>query len=136
MKNVLFVAFSHGQLSQIQVDDFVATFGETQVIYLTDLGPEAETLQRQLKNVDPKATKEIVHGLAMQVVRWANTSKATHTLIQSAPGLNEFAAATAADMGMTPVVVCTARNVVETQLPNGKVEKKSIFSHGAWREIF
>lgn len=136
MKNVLFVAFNHGKLNDDQVADFEATFGETQVIYLADLGPAAEDLQRQLKKVDPKATKEVVHGFAMQVVRWANTSKATHTLIQSAPGLNEFAAATAADMGMIPVVACTARNVIETQLPNGKVEKKSVFSHGGWREIF
>lgn len=125
------MAFSHGKLKERQVEDFNATFGETQIIYLADLGPAGESLQRQLKNVDPRATKEVVHGLAMQAVRWASASKATYTLIQSAPGLNEFAAAVAADMGMVPVVVTTERNVIE------KGDQKVVkFQHVAWREIF
>lgn len=131
MKNILFVAFSHGKLNDDQIADFEATFGPTDVVYLADLDGNGPALQDHLKNVSPHATKEALQDVASDVLYRAKTVGATHVYIQSAPDFNVFVNATAADMGMVPVVVTTERNVIE------KGDQKIVkFQHVAWREIF
>lgn len=74
MQPILFVAFSH-TLTEDQIQDFKATFGDGKIITLKEVNPK---LQATFSNIDPELEGSGTLQIAAQVVEEARKVNATH----------------------------------------------------------
>jgi hypothetical protein len=145
-KLMMFVATSHGGLTEKQVNDLAKNYGNVEVVYLKDYDAD---LQFVFSNVPPEATTEDVREIAKAIAIQALVRKCELFYCTGQPNVSMWANLYASGLmpfdnlqltDDTQYCMCiestTARKVVEQIQEDATVKITHIFEHVQWRNLF
>lgn len=124
----LFLLFSH-TLTDEQRDDARRSLGVIGFVSLP------EPLQTRWSNVP--AELESLNEYAVPILAWLSqeAQPGDYVLAQGDYGLTFLTAAWGLQHGLVPVYATTIRDVVETRMPDGRVEVQRVFKHVRFRKL-
>lgn len=98
--------------------------------------PQNKAEVKELLLFKEMPTADEIQQRALMLANIAHGSGATHAMIGGALYLMSHLERALMDLGITPLYAFSERVSIETTLPNGEVEKKAVFKHLGFIEVF